>query len=301
MLHPLLQSISDQASRSDLPPLRTVGPSAARERIAALKRSAPPTPGGVRVEDGVIEGVRVRTYTPEKPASAATVVHLHSGGWVLGDLDAPGPMLSMLARASGLRIIDVDYRLAPEHPYPAALEDVGAIVDHLIAEGTPFLLHGDSSGGNLAAVAAARYRGNPLLLMQVLVYPVTDADFTRPSYRGDLPAGFLEPEDMKWFWGLYAGEADVRDETLSPLRGDLAGLPCTVVVTAGFDPLKDEGAAYAQKAAAAGVDVTFWHVPDCTHGFLQMVGVLDRADQIVQRLAAEMRRIGDSVEAGANK
>jgi acetyl esterase len=291
MLHPVLRSISTAAREASLPPLRTLAPAAARVRIAALRRAAPGVLASVVVEDLIIDGVRVRSYRPAAVEPPATVVYLHSGGWVLGGLDAPDPMLRRMTAETGLRYLSVDYRLAPEHPFPGALEDVATVLQHLTAQAVPFVLHGDSAGANLAAVAAASYRDDARLLMLLLVYPVTDCDLTRPSYRQAVPEGFLEVKDMEWFWSLYAGDRDRSDPALSPLRGDLAGLPPTLVVTAEYDPLRDEGIEYARKAAAAGVAVTHWHIDDCAHGFIQMTGMLDRADQTIDRMAAVVRRV----------
>lgn len=292
MLHPTLAAISQAASEASLPPLRTLEPVDARARIAALKRGAVAHVPGVTVEEGEIDRVPVRWYTPEAVAHGVTVVYLHSGGWVLGDLDAPDPMLRRLSAESGLRYVSVDYRLAPEHPFPSALDDVQTVVDAVAANGERFILHGDSAGGNLAAVIAGRLRGTPTLLGQVLVYPVVDCDTERPSYlREDLPAGFLEAEDMRWFWAQYAGDLDRTSPDFSPLRAELSGLPPTMVVTAEYDPLRDEGLAFASTAAHSGVDVRHLHMSDCAHGFMQLAGVLDRADECRQQIAATLRAL----------
>lgn len=287
MLHPYLQTLSEAAQSSAEPPLRSLEPAAARARVAALKRGVADPDPRIRVRDTEIAGIRVREYVPMVDRIAGTAIYAHSGGWVLGDLDGPDAMLRRMSLLTGLRYLSVDYRLAPEHPHPAALDDVETVLEH--AGDGPLVLHGDSAGGNLAAVVAARHADS--VALQVLVYPVTDCDLSRPSHSEVQPPGFLAEGDMQWFWDLYIPDPDERGgPDASPLRHVSAHLPPAVIVTAQYDPLRDEGLAYAQALREAGVECEHIHADDCTHGFIQMVGALPPADDTVAAVAAHVRQ-----------
>jgi len=222
------------------------------------------------------------------------VLFFHGGGWVLGDLDTHDGLCRRLALASSAVVVSVAYRLAPEHPYPAAVDDawdaLGWVADHAgEIGGDPSLLAvaGDSSGGNVAAALAlrARDRGGPTVGAQVLLYPPLDGRCDSPSYaaRAD-DGGTITRTQMQWFWAQYAGGADVDDPLLSPLRADVAGLPPTLVVVAGFDPLRDDGRAYAGRLADAGVPVQLEEYPDTFHGFLGF-DMLPEAQQALASVA----------------
>jgi acetyl esterase len=218
----------------------------------------------VETEDVSLGGVRTRVY---HGAPGRTLVWCHGGGWVTGDLEYSDELCRFLARDAKCTVVSVDYRLAPEHPFPAALDDARAVLASLDG---PLAVGGDSAGANLAAVCAREYR----VAFQVLVYPVTDHDFTRPSYLRDTPLG---AEAVRWFWDLYVPDVSMRDRSdVSPLRGDLAGLPPAHIVVAGNDPLHDEGVAYADSLRVAGVPVTVTDYPSLVHGFLRPA---DRSSQ----------------------
>jgi acetyl esterase len=253
----------------------------------------------IPVSAGKIAG---RRYEPG--SSNATVLWMHGGGWVIRDLDSHDPMCRLLARESGCEVIAVDYRRAPEHPFPAALEDSWDALGWAAAQraGRPLVIGGDSAGGNIATVCAvrARDRGGPPLALQVLVYPVTDCDFTRPSYEehGHPPNAFLTIDEMRWFWGHYIPDPAARtDPEASPLRAaDLSQLPPAVVLTAGIDPLRDEGIAYAEALRAAGVLVFRHHYDDMFHGFFTLVDLLERSNEAVAQVGGEIRataEVGD--------
>jgi acetyl esterase len=240
------------------------------------------------VEDLVVEGGQlvIRHYAPrENPAGS--VVYFHGGGWVIGDLDSFEQLCLKLAVDTGCDVFSVAYRLAPEHPFPAAADDaLMALIE--VARRTPphrkLVVAGDSAGGNLAAVAALRARdeGGPPLALQVLVYPVTDHDLGRPSYLANGDRGYLlTTDDMRWFWGHYVPDPATRSHPFaSPLRmDDLGGLPPALIVVAGYDPLRDEGVEYAARLREAGVEVEVREFPTAVHGFLGMVGVADLADE----------------------
>jgi acetyl esterase/lipase len=237
----------------------------------------------IPVRDGTIPA---RVYAPRRPR--ATVVWFHGGGWVLGGLDTHDAMCRTLANAAQSRVVSVAYRLAPEHPFPTPLEDAWCAL-RWAAGAQPLVVGGDSAGGNLAAVCAlrARDRGGPALALQVLVYPVTDHDFTSYGDRGTM----LTARSMEWFWDQYLPDPAARaNPEASPLRAsDLSGLPPAVVVTAEHDPLRDEGRAYAQRLRDGGVDVTAHHYADMAHPFFAFVNVYERSTEAIERVAARIR------------
>ena len=210
-----------------------------------------------------------RLYRPATAGPHRVVVYFHGGGWVLGSHDSDDPFCRDLCVRSNAVFVSVNYRHAPEHCFPAAAEDAFAavrwIADHLETLGGvpgPLVVCGWSAGGNLAAVVCqmARAADGPAICGQVLVTPVTDCDFLRPSYNENGADYVLTKSLMNWFWDHYADPANRTDPKASPLRAnDLSGLPRALVVTAEFDPLRDEGAAYAEAMAAAGVEVK--HLP----------------------------------------
>jgi acetyl esterase len=238
-----------------------------------------------------------RLYEPVEDAVDGLMVYFFGGGWVVGgpfDFDA---MYRKLANASGCRLLSVGYRLAPEHPFPTAVEDCEAAVrwaaDEL-AYGQPIVIAGDSSGGNLAAVTARRLRdaGSSPISYQLLIYPVADHDFDRPSYHEHTDLRLLlDRDDMIWFWERYLPDEQGRDHAdASPLKGDsLEGLPPAYVVIAEFDPLRDEDRAYADALAAAGVPVQVDFVDDQLHGFFAMVNLMESADAAVERAGRAIR------------
>ena len=239
--------------------------------------------------------IPARVYKPV-PDPVGTVVYYHGGGWVLGCLDEFDAVCQLLAVASGARVVSVDYRLAPEHPFPAAVDDAFAALVRVAAQHPeePIVVAGDSAGGNLAAVSALRAReaGGPEIALQVLVYPVVDCDLTRPSYLECSGSGlFLNTAEMVWFWDHYApDEAEREHPYASPIpASDLAGLPPTYVVVAEHDPLRDEGLAYAAALESAGVPVTVTRYDDQIHAFFWLVNVMETADRAVVEAGAAIR------------
>lgn len=292
MLHPQMQSMLDAIRASAAPPMRETPVAVLRARAAHGRTSLPPGPDLFLVEDVMLplEGrtLPMRRYVPSADEPAAVVVYFHSGGWTVGDLDGADALARHLALLSGCEYLSVDYRLAPEHPFPAAADDAQAALEYAVGTGRTVVLHGDSSGGNLAAGAALWARDEGIdIALQVLVYPVTDHDFTRPSYTERADHGLLAAADMRWFWDLYApAPLDRSDPRLSPVRGELAGVAPAVIVTAEFDPLRDEGRALAAAMTRAGVDVTVHHADDAFHGFFALQGQLDRAGDYADLVAA---------------
>jgi acetyl esterase len=246
------------------------------------------------VEEVDAGGVRGRLFRPEGGDQGA-LVWFHGGGWVIGSLDSHDPLCRALAARSGCSVLAVDYRRAPEHPHPAALEDAWAATWWAAGAFGTIAVGGDSAGGQLAAVVAIRARDRAVRLrLQVLVVPVTDCAFETGSYREYATGYGLERATMEWFWNLYLpGLAGADDPEVSPLRAtELSGLCPALVVTAECDPLRDEGDAYAARLRAAGVNVEHLRTEGMPHGFFRMPGVIERADEVVDLVA---RRAGDAL------
>ncbi len=263
-------------------PVETVGVAQARRD---LRRGGPAFVMGRRpllasVSDDRIADVPVRRYVPFG-SRTGTLVFLHGGGWVLGDLESHDVLAGRLAAATGRTVIAVDYRLAPEHPYPAAVEDALAVVDALDG---PLVVAGDSAGGNLAAVVSNERRSR--FAAQLLVYPVIDCAAERASYETFAEGHFLTRKTMRFFTATYVPDAARRLEPrCSPIHSlSLAGAPPTFVLLAGCDPLRDEGRAYAARLHEEGVDVVLDEVPGTLHGFFSMQG-LREGREALERMA----------------
>ncbi|WP_353940792.1 alpha/beta hydrolase [Streptomyces sp. HUAS MG91] len=269
----------------------------ARRILAAAPASPFPAPAVGAVEDREIPGaadgppIPVRIYRPEDAAGPVpVVVFFHGGGWVICDLDSHDSTARALCRDAGAVVVSVDYRLAPEHRFPAAVDDAYAAVRwvaghaaELGADAAALSVAGDSAGGNLAAVVAqiARDEGGPAIARQLLVYPATDARQKTGSFADNADGYFLTAAHCAWFREQYLGpDGDPAHPRVSPLLAqDLTGLPAAHVVTAGCDPLCDEGRAYASALRDAGVPVTESRFPGMFHGFFGFPELLDDARQ----------------------
>jgi acetyl esterase len=271
------------------------GIEAARERYAALLReTVRPARAAPEVRD---DGpVPVRLHHPAERTTATLVVHAHGGGWVLGGGEVYDPVVQRLADDTGAVVAALDYRLAPEHRFPAPLHDVLAglawAVDHAgewDADPARVALVGDSAGANLVAGAAlARRDRREPVVGTLLVYPPPDFEGRYPSVRENGEGHFLTAGDVVACSRLYLGSASPRgDIRLSPLRADLTGLGPTIVATAGLDPLRDAGRAFAEALTAAGVDARLREHPTLVHGFLGFTGVVPAADDAVAALHRE--------------
>jgi acetyl esterase len=231
------------------------------------------------------------------------IVYFHGGGWVIGSMEQSDPLGRALAEQSGSAVLLVDYRLAPEAPFPAAVEDAWSSVLWLAANAAdlglaslPVVVAGDSAGGNLAAVVALRARdsGGPELAAQVLVYPVTDYDPETASYVDPANQLLLTRESMEWFWGHYISDPAGRlHPEASPLRADVAGVAPAIVLTAEHDVLRDEGEKYAAALEAAGVPVRSRRFAGQMHGFFSMVGILPGHEDGVRYVAEELDQLFD--------
>jgi acetyl esterase len=242
-----------------------------------------------------------RVYRPGSEGPHPTVVFFHGGGYVIGDIDTHDNQARTLCREVDAVVLSVGYRLAPEHPFPAGLEDceaatrwAGEHVERLGGDPGRMAVAGDSAGGNLAAVVARRARdaGGPPLAAQLLIYPGTDHAGDYPSRTENGEGLFLTLADMRWFSDHYVGTADRSDPDLSPvLATDLGGLPPAVVVTAQYDPLRDEGEAYAHALERAGVPVTLRRFDGLIHGFFDLAALSPAAAEAVRATCAELRRV----------
>ncbi|MCR9276482.1 MAG: alpha/beta hydrolase [Pseudomonadaceae bacterium] len=267
---PSITSMSPVESRALYGMMR---PADAAVAIAEVENTNAPGPAG---------DIPVRIYKPGSDGPHGIVVNFHGGGWVFGDLDTSDNVCRTLASDADCVVVSVDYRLAPEHPYPAAVEDAWAatmwVADNIEALGGngKIAVTGESAGGNLAAIVArkAAEHGAPAIALQLLMYPVTDADLDRPSYAENGEGYMLEREGMQWFWNHYCPEARRGEADASPLKAEsLTGVAPAVVCTAEFDPLRDEGKAYADALEAAGVQTTYRQYDGLVHDFLAMAHV----------------------------
>jgi acetyl esterase len=244
-----------------------------------------------QVEDADANGVPVRIYRPgdgELPA----LVYFHGGGWVVGSLDSHDALCRTLAARSGCVVVSVDYRLAPEHPFPAPVEDAWTATVWADGAFPAVAVGGDSAGGHLAAVAALRARERGLTLaLQVLVYPVLDYAFDTASYEEHGTGTNLTEETMRWFWAQFVPDGtSVDDPEVSPLRAkELFGVAPALILTAECDPLCDEAEVYAERLLEAGVPVAMSRYDGLVHGFLRMPAVLDRAQDGIDEVAGAVR------------
>ncbi|HEX7968075.1 MAG TPA: alpha/beta hydrolase, partial [Stellaceae bacterium] len=246
--------------------------------------------------------LRARLFTPRRAGAAAlpALVYFHGGGWCIGDVDTHDPVCRQIAKEAGCAVLSVDYRLAPEHRFPAAVEDCFAALRFVAAEGKGFGLDtarlavaGDSAGGNLAAVCAILARDAGIALKgQVLIYPATDFSGAHRSHE-DYAEGFLlTRESIAWFSGNYLDDAQRKDWRASPLLApDLRRLPPAIVIVGECDPLRDESRAYAEALRRAGNEASFHLYPGMIHGFFTMGGVIAAADRVIAQSADLLKRV----------
>jgi acetyl esterase len=280
------------------------GPDAARQRFRDLPRK--PVHQELRVDDRSVDGpdgpIPVRLYwPPEAETPPPVVMFFHGGGWVVGDLDTYDGDARRHAVGAGALVVSVEYRLAPEHPYPAAVDDVWAATRWVAANGeelgadpTRLAVAGDSAGGNLAAVVAqlARDAGGPPIAFQLLWYPATTWDTSLPSFTENADAPILAVDAVGEFSRWYARGVDLRHapSTLVPARADeLGGLPPAYIAVAGHDPLRDDGVRYGELLAAAGVPVEVHNAESLVHGYLGYAGVVPAATEAVDRGLTALR------------
>jgi acetyl esterase len=299
VLQPEIQAVLDEMNAAPGPPPHEIPVEQARvnhaDEAARLCGDGEPV---ADVRELRVGDVPVRTFRPEGEGPLPIVAYLHGGGWMMGTLDSYDSLLRALANASGAIVAAIDYRLSPEHRFPAALDDSLAAIRWLAANAQPLggdggrlALAGDSAGGNLAAVAALRLRGELSIALQVLVYPVIDANFETASYREFSEGHGLSSASMQRFWRLYLDGADPAHPDASPLRAaDLAGVAPAFVLTAEEDVLRDEGEAYAAALRDAGVDTELVRWPGTIHGFFRWLAVTPAAREAVDAVGARLRK-----------
>jgi len=289
-----IAALRDGSREAGLTPLVEISPSEARERVRGGNRLCAAGPADVAATEVVAvhvgHRVDVRLYGPAD--AGATLVYAHGGGWVTGDLDYSDELCRCVA-VRGVRVVSVDYRLAPEHPFPAAFDDMVTATRWASAAFGRVGLGGDSAGGNLAAATAIALRDEPesAVAFQVLVYPVLDTDVTRGSYVSEARAFPIGAAEMRWFLDHYLDGSSRDDDRVAPLRAtSLVGLPPTHLVVAGHDPLRDEAHAFGNRLTEAGVPVTAEVHPSLCHGFLRFTaacaGARTARDGVVERIVA---------------
>jgi acetyl esterase len=267
------------------------------EPVAQVINTDVPGPGGA---------IAVRIYVPDSAESPKpALVYFHGGGWVRGSLETHDILCRSLANGGGCVVVSVDYRMAPEHLFPAAVEDCEAATRWVLENATQLgvdpkrvAVGGDSAGGNLAAVVSLALRA--ALVRQVLLYPVTDRNFDTQSYIDNADGYMLTREAMRYYWRTYQPDESLGDDPrASPLRAHyLAGVPAALVITAEYDPLRDEGRAYAERLKAAGVATVHSEYAGTVHGFITSAGVLDIGKQAVLEVSAALREAFARIAVG---
>ena len=304
-LHPEAAAFLEQIARQKARPIDTIPVELTRRAAIIGNNPSPDPPELAKIENLTINGpdgtsLPIRIYVPLGSAPRGVCLYFHGGGWVLNNLDTHDDLVRRLAAQSGSVFVNVDYRLAPEHKFPAAIEDAFAALcwvhDHAAEFGGDperIAVSGDSAGGNLAAVLClmSRDRGGPAIAFQALIYPITDCDFERPSYRDNSEGYFLTRHEMIWFWNQYVSSPEqMRDPYASPLLApSLSGLPPAAILTAEYDPLRDEGEAYAQALQDAGVEVKLHRYDGMIHAFIRRVQQFNVARHAIREFGEQIR------------
>ncbi|MFI0445600.1 alpha/beta hydrolase [Actinomadura sp. 6N118] len=298
-IDPPAQAVLDMIQQPGVPPLNELPVPDAREAYAGLSALAGEPAPVARTQDAVANGVPVKLYWPQGDGPHPVLIWIHGGGWVLGSAAGSDATARDLCRSAGCLVVNVDYRLAPEHPFPAAIEDVTAVAKWVSTEigplgGAPtrMAVGGDSAGGTLSAVLAHELPGT--FALQILVYPATDLAQQHPSIEENGEGLLLTKAAITWFADLYlGGDADRRDPRISPLHADaatMAASPPALVFTAEYDPLRDEGEAYAERLREAGVAVEHVRYDGQIHAFFAMSAVIPAAKDAMERAASALRR-----------
>lgn len=305
-LHPQVEKFLAELAKAKTPTLDQLPIDVTRRALVLGSAADPDPPKLAKTENRTIiraDGTEmpIRIHTPLGHGPFGVCFYFHGGGWVLNSIETHDTLVKRLAAGSGCVCINVEYRLAPEHKYPAAPEDAYSAVQwvyehasELGCDPNRIAVSGDSAGGNLAAVVClmARDRGGPKIAYQVLIYPITDCDFERPSYYANGEGYFLSRNEMVWFWDQYLASPDqMREPYASPLRApSLSDLPPAFVLTAEYDPLCDEGEAYAKALQQAGVQVTLKRYDGMIHAFVKRFQQFDTAYEAIGDISAELRK-----------
>ena len=304
-LDPQAKFLLEQMEAAGAPPMDSLSPEEARATTDFSALAGVPEEVG-KVENRNIPGpggeIPVRIYTPNGEGPFPALVYYHGGGWVIGNLETVDVPCRLLANRANCVVVSVDYRLAPEHKFPAAADDSYAAAKWVVenaasiqVEAERVAIGGDSAGGNLAAVVAlmARDKGEISLAYQMLVYPVTNHSYATESYTENADGYLLTKDSMVWFWNHYLrNEEDGKNPYASPLQAeDLSGLPPALVLTGEFDPLRDEGEAYAERLREAGVQVEAKRYDGMIHGYFWMPGVLEQGRQSIEHAAKALKQV----------
>jgi acetyl esterase len=303
-LHPMLQAFADRSDGQQRPSMGEMTPEQLREgyKLVAAMSGAPAELASIadRAVPGPAGEIPIRIYTPQGLAPFPVVVFFHGGGFTIGSIETHDIVCQHLAAGVEAVVVSVEYRLAPEHKFPAALDDavaaaawVHAHAGEVGGDADRLAVAGDSAGGNLATGVChhARDAGGPPIRFQLLVYPTVDARMGHPSIKENAEALFLGEDTMSWFHDHYArSPEDKLDPRMSPLlAADLSGLPPALIITAEYDPLRDEGEEYGAKLRAAGVPATVSRYDGMTHAFFQLGGVLEDGQRAMQESVAALR------------
>jgi acetyl esterase len=304
-LDPDMKALLDQMAAAKMPSFHQMTPQAAREQMTRRTTGGDPVPVA-RVEDRKVAGphgeIPIRIYTPNGNGPFGVLVYFHGGGWVLGNIEMTDQPCRMITKEAGCVTVSVDYRLAPEHKFPAGPEDC-YVVTKWVAENAAALgcdakriaVGGTSAGGTLATATAlmARDRGGPGIAFQLLVYPATQRELDTPSHSQFANDGYyvLSRADMEWFWGHYlASDADARNPYACPARAKtLSGLPPAMVMTAEYDPLRDEGEAFAARLREEGVATVLKRYDGVTHGFFGIPSLVEKSRRAIAEASAALR------------
>lgn len=304
-LHPQAAAFLEKLARLKTPSIDTLPIEVTRRALSIGSAPSPNPPELAKIENRNIKrpdgsDLPIRVYTPLGNGPFGVCLYFHGGGWVLNSIDTHDDLVRHLAAACGCVFVNVEYRLAPENKYPAAAEDAYTALTwvhqhaaEIGCDANRIAVSGDSAGGNLAAVAClmARDRKGPKVAFQVLIYPITDCNFERPSYLENAEGYFLSRREMIWFWKQYVSSPDqMREPYASPfLAPSLRHLPPALVLTTEYDPLRDEGEAYASALRAAGVDTKVHRYNGMIHAFMRRVQVFDAAREAIDLVATEIQ------------
>ncbi|MDF0725410.1 alpha/beta hydrolase [Cytobacillus sp. S13-E01] len=307
-LDPQAKVLLDMMAAAGAPALETLSPKLAREAFGVsqerLRYGVPEIPV-YKIENKTIEGangdIDIRIYTPKGEGPLPVLVYFHGGGWVIGDLDSHDPLCREIANTAQCVVVSVDYSLAPEHKFPTAVNDAFAATKWVYenagsinVDSSRLAVGGDSAGGNLAAAVSylAKQEGAPSITYQVLLYPATNFGNTE-SYQLFSEGYFLTKSAMNWFRDCYLnGPEDVRNPLAAPLQiEDKRDLPRALIITAGFDPLRDEGKAYADSLSGAGVETEYKCYDGMIHGFVSMFALLDQGKVAVEHVGNSLRGV----------
>ncbi len=299
-LAPEYEAMFAELAKEPAPAISELPPEGGREMYRLMRPVEPDLPIG-SVEDADADGVAVRIYQPSTGASERpVVVFYHGGGWVIGDLDTADAACRDLSENVGCTVVSVDYRLAPEHPFPAPVDDSYTalcwVADNMAQLGGngQIVVAGESAGGNLAAVMSLRARDSdgPSITGQLLLYPVVDADLSRDAYVRNGEGFLLTTDTMRWFWNHYCPEPQRKHPDASPLLAEsLSGLPPAIVVTAEFDPLCDEGAEFARRLQAEGSEATLHQFDGLVHDFFATARMFGSSRRAVDEVYGSLKQL----------